>query len=125
MTEVQEFIKFANFYRRFIRDYSGIITLFTDLIRKDRLFIWKKNEQTAFTELKRRFSEAPILAVFNPKLPIVLKINISDYAIGACIMQLKKKKKLYPFAFYSRKILLAELNYDIYDKELLAIVAAF
>jgi hypothetical protein len=38
MTEVQKFIKFANFYRRFIKDYSGIIILFTDLIRKDRPF---------------------------------------------------------------------------------------
>jgi hypothetical protein len=37
----------------------------------------------------------------------------------------KKKRKLYPFAFYSRKILPAELNYDIYDKKFLAIVTAF
>jgi hypothetical protein len=40
-------------------------------------------------------------------------------------MSLGKEKKLHPFAFYFRKMLLAELNYDIYDKELLAIVAAF
>jgi hypothetical protein len=40
-------------------------------------------------------------------------------------MQLKKEKKFHPFAFYFRKILLAEVNYDIYDKELLAIVTAF
>jgi hypothetical protein len=40
-------------------------------------------------------------------------------------MQLKKEKKLHPFAFYSKKILPAELNYDIHDKELLTIVTAF
>jgi hypothetical protein len=40
-------------------------------------------------------------------------------------MQLKKKRKLYPFAFYFRKISLIELNYDIYDKEFLIIVIAF
>jgi hypothetical protein len=40
-------------------------------------------------------------------------------------MQLKKKGKFYPFAFYFKKILPAELNYDIYDKKLLTIVAAF
>jgi hypothetical protein len=40
-------------------------------------------------------------------------------------MQLKKKKKLYLFAFYSKKMSPAKLNYDIYDKELLIIVAAF
>jgi hypothetical protein len=48
-----------------------------------------------------------------------------DYAIGACIIQLKKGEKLHPFAFYFRKMLPAELNYDIHNKELLAIVAAF
>jgi RNase H-like domain found in reverse transcriptase len=40
-------------------------------------------------------------------------------------MQLRKEGKLHPFAFYSRKMSPAELNYDIYDKEFLAIVAAF
>jgi hypothetical protein len=116
---------FANFYRRFIRGYSGVAISFIDLTRKDRPFIWKENEQTAFTELKRRFSEAPILAVFDPELPIVLETDVSDYAIGACIMQLEKERKFHFFAFYSRKISSAELNYDIHDKELLAIVTAF
>jgi len=55
----------------------------------------------------------------------MLETDVSDYAIGACIMQLKVKGKFHPFVFYSRKMLLAELNYNIYDKELLAIIAAF
>jgi hypothetical protein len=75
--------------------------------------------------LKRKFSEIPILAIFDPELPIILETDISDYAIGACIMQLKKKRKLHLFAFYFKKMLLAELNYDIYDKEFLVIVTAF
>jgi hypothetical protein len=65
------------------------------------------------------------LTVFNPELPIILEIDVSDYAIGVCIMQLKKKEKFYLFVFYSRKMSLTKLNYDIYDKELLIIVAAF
>jgi RNase H-like domain found in reverse transcriptase len=77
---------FANFYRRFIKGYSGIATPLTDLIRKDRTFAWIENEQLAFEELKRRFLETPILAVFNPELPIVLETDVSDYAIGTCIM---------------------------------------
>jgi hypothetical protein len=123
--EVQKFIKFANFYRRFIKGYSGITTLLTDLIKKDRPFTWTKNEQLAFKKLKRRFSETLILAIFNPKLPIILKIDVSDYAIGVCIIQSKKEKKFHFFAFYSRKMSSAELNYNIYDKKLLAIVTAF
>jgi RNase H-like domain found in reverse transcriptase len=54
----------------------------------------------------------------------VLKIDISDYAIGACINQLGKNKKFYLIAFHLKKIILVETNYDIHDKELLAIVTA-
>ena len=60
-------------------------TLFTDLIKKDKTFAWTENEEITFKELKRRFSEALILAIFDPEEHIVLKINITDYAIGACI----------------------------------------
>jgi len=76
---------FANFYRKFIREYSGVLILFTDLIKKDKTFAWTKNEKTTFKELKWRFLEAPILAIFDPEEHIVLKTDVSDYAIGACI----------------------------------------
>jgi RNase H-like domain found in reverse transcriptase len=76
---------FANFYRKFIRGYSGVLILLTDLIKKNKTFAWTKNEKTVFKELKRRFSKAPILTIFNLKEYIVLKIDASDYTIGACI----------------------------------------
>jgi hypothetical protein len=76
---------FANFYRKFIRGYSGVLTSLTNLIKKDKTFAWTENEKITFKELKRRFLEMPILAIFNPEEHIVLKINVSDYAIGVCI----------------------------------------
>jgi hypothetical protein len=85
VTEIQEFMGFANFYRKFIRGYSGVLALFTDLIKKNKTFVWTENEKTAFKELKRRFLKAPILTIFDPEEHIVLEINISDYAIKACI----------------------------------------
>jgi hypothetical protein len=78
-------MSFANFYRKFIREYSGVSILFTDLIKKDKTFAWTENEKTIFKELKYRFSEAPILAIFDLKEHIILKINVSDYAIGVYI----------------------------------------
>jgi hypothetical protein len=113
---------FANFYRKFIREYSGVSVSFTDLIKKNKPFAWTENEKTAFKELKRRFSETPILAIFNLEEHIVLKTDTSDYAIGICINQPNKDKKLYPIAFHLKKIILAETNYDIHDKKLLAVV---
>jgi hypothetical protein len=76
---------FANFYCKFIREYSDVLILLTNLIKKDKTFVWTENEEIAFKELKRRFLEMPILAIFNPEEHIILKINASDYAIGACI----------------------------------------
>jgi hypothetical protein len=125
VTEVQEFLGFANFYRRFVRGYSGIATALTNLTKKDRPFSWTENEQFAFEELKRRFTEAPVLTVFDPERPIIVETDASDYAIGGCIQQLGQDGKIHPVAFYSRKMSPAELNYDIHDKELLAVVAAF
>ena len=66
-----------------------------------------------------------MLAIFDLELEIILEIDSSDYAIGVCVSQRTTDGKIYPIAFYSRKLSPAELNYDIYDKELLAIVAAF
>jgi hypothetical protein len=125
VTEVQEFMGFANFYRRFIKGYSGVATPLTNLTKKDKSFSWTGDEQFAFEELKRRFTEAPILAIFDPEQPIIVETDASDYAIGACISQIGKDGKIHPIAFLSRKMSPAESNYDIHDKELLAIVAAF
>ena len=65
------------------------------------------------------------MAIFDPEQPIMVKTDASDYAIGACIMQIGRNRKLHPVAFYSKKISLAEMNYDIHDKELLAVITAF
>ena len=88
-------------------------------------FHWGMDEELAFEELKTRFQQAPILAIFDPNKPIIVETDASDFAIGACLSQLGTDGKLHPIAFYSRKMSPAEENYDIHDKELLAIVAVF
>jgi hypothetical protein len=76
---------FANFYRKFIRGYLGVSASLIDLTKKDKPFVWSENEQFVFDELKRRFSEAPILVIFDPEKYIILETDVFDYAIGACI----------------------------------------
>ena len=80
--------------------------------------------QKAFDELKRRFTEYPVLAIYQPEKEITVETDASDFAIGACLSQTDDKGRLHPVAFYSRKLIPAEQNYDIFDKEMLAIVAA-
>ena len=122
---VQSFLGFANFYRRFIRDYSKIVGPLTTLTRKDKLYEWTDKCQKAFDILKGRFTSAPILIHFNPEAPTYLETDASDYAIGTILSQESADGLLHPIAFDSRKLLPAELNYEIHDKELLAIVWAF
>jgi hypothetical protein len=123
--EVQAFMGFANFYRRFIKGYSAVAKPLTETTKKDRIFSWDPEVQNAFDELKTRFTTAPVLSTFDPEQRTILETDASDFAIGACLGQINKEGYLQPVAYYSRKLTPAELNYDVHDKELLAIVAAF
>jgi len=122
--EVQAFLGFANFYQRFIKGYSKVAKPLTRLTRKDLEFTWTPQAKEAFEKLKKSFIEALVIVTFNPNKKIVLETDSSNFATGACLSQLDEQGKLQLVAYYSRKLSLAELNYDIHDKELLAIVVA-
>jgi len=87
-------------------------------------FYWGPKQDEAFTELKRRFVTAPILEHFYLDREPVVETDASDFAIG-CILSQFKNKRLHPVVFHSRKLNPAERNYEIHDKELLAILEAF
>jgi len=123
--ELQIFLGFANFYRRFVRNYSKLTAPLTELLRKDEVWDWTPARQNAFDELKLAFTTAPILQHFNPSKPIIMETDASDYAIAAVISQHDDNGVLHPVAFRSRKLSAAELNYEIHDKEMLAIVDTF
>ncbi|MBW0524163.1 hypothetical protein O181_063878, partial [Austropuccinia psidii MF-1] len=76
-----------------------------------------------FQILKEAFTTAPILSHFNPSLPAIVETYASDYALGALLSQVNDSGKN-PIAFDSHKLLQAELNYAIHDKELLGIAWA-
>lgn len=124
--DVQSFVGFANFYRRFIEEYSKRTKPLTNLSKKDILFVWTPECQAAFDLLKNAFASAPILAHWNPEWQSYLESDASDYVIASILSQLNPDTGLiHPVAFYSRSMIPAELNYEIYDKELLAIFASF
>ena len=126
LTEVQSFLGFANFYRRFIQEYSRVAKPLTELTKKtEQKWQWTPEAETAFSELKRRFTSAPILAHFDAGKRVIIETDASDFAIGAILSQRDEENRLHPVAFHSRKFTPAEINYEIHDKELLAIVDAF
>ncbi len=75
-------------------------------------------------EIKKEFTKELILRIYQARLLIKVEIDTSDFALRACLQQKHKDGIQYPVAYYSQKITLLKLNYDIYNKELLAIVTA-
>jgi len=83
--EIQSFLGFANFYRRFIAEYSNMTVPLTRLTRKDAKWTWMPACEEAFGLLKESFILAPILHHFDPSLPPIVKTDASDYAIASIL----------------------------------------
>jgi hypothetical protein len=77
-----------------------------------------------FQQLKVTFTSTPIRKHFDPVLEVINETDVSNFAID-CILSQKHVRKLHPVSYHSRKMEPAEKNYDIHDKELLAVVEAF
>lgn len=125
--DILAFLGFAGFYRRFVKNFSRIVSPMVALTKTKNPppWLWTEECQRAFEGLKKAFSEAPILAMFEPGLETVLETDASDFVTAAVLSQRGRDGILRPVAFLSKKMTPAECNYDIYDKELMAIVKAF
>jgi hypothetical protein len=122
--EVQQFLGFANFYRRFIRDYSHIARPLFDLTGKAE-FKWGEEQEAAFQDLKARITSSPILILADETKPFRVEADSSDVATGAVLSQRSgTDDKWHPVAFYSKSLSAVQRNYDIHDKEMLAIIRA-
>ncbi|KAK3548422.1 hypothetical protein QTP70_012843 [Hemibagrus guttatus] len=124
--ELQRFLGFANFYRRFIRNYSSVAGPLTSLLRgKPKRLAWTDQARAAFQQLKENFTSAPILRHPDPDLPFMVEVDASSKGLGAVLSQHHGEPgKLHPCAYYSRRLTAAECNYDVGNRELLAIKAA-
>lgn len=122
--ELQRFLGFANFYRRFIKGFSQVCAPLNELLRKDVPFEFKRKQTLAFQQLKDAFTQAPILAYFDYNKRAILETDASNWASGGVLSQMDDSGMIHPVAFFSTKHSPAECNYEIYDKELLAIIKA-
>jgi len=122
-TDVQAFIGFVNFYRRFIQDFSTIAQPLFDLTCSDQAWNWGTKEQEAFECLKMAVTTAPILASPQDLEPFRIEADSSDFASRAVLsQQLPREEKWHLVAFYSKSLSPVERNYEIHDKEMLAII---
>jgi RNase H-like domain found in reverse transcriptase/Reverse transcriptase (RNA-dependent DNA polymerase) len=122
--DLQSFLGFANFYRRFIKGFSTIARPLTSMLKKTGPWSFSEEARTAFESLKKAFTSAPVLAYFDPRKKTILETDASDWASGGILSQYGEDGILHPVAYFSAKHSPQECNYEIYDKELLAIVKA-
>ena len=120
--DVESFLGFANFYRRFIHNFSHTARPLNELKGK-KAWKWEKEHQEAFEELKEKITSQPVLSLPKREGKFRVEMDTSGHAIGGVLSQ-EQDGKWRPIAFLSRTMQAAERNYKIYDKELLAIVEA-
>jgi len=123
--DIQSFLGFANFYRRFIFNYLDIMVPLTQLTQKDAPWNFSEDCQHYFNALKHAFTTAPILTHFIPDTPIIVETDTSDYAVAGILSITCTNREICPVAYYSQTLTSPELNYDTHNKELLAIFEAF
>ena len=123
--DIQSFLGFTNFFHHFILHYSDIIVLLTHLTCKNSPWVFDDSCHASFTTLKTTFTHTPILTHYVPNQQLVIETDASDYAIAGILSQYKLDGEIHPLAFYSCMLHAAELNYDVHNKELLAIFEVF
>ena len=121
--ELRSFLGFGNYYKDFIQSYSHITRPLHKLTRKNQPYQWGEVQEAAFTHLKKLFTSYPVLRNPDPDKHYIVDTDASKFAIGATISQDYSDGR-HPIGFFSKSLLPAERNYDIYDRELLAIIYA-
>jgi len=121
--DVQSFLGFCNFYRNFIEGFAHTAKPLWNLTQKDKPWAWSTTEETAFDELKGKLTNQPVLTMPIDDHPYRVEADASDYATGAVLSQ-KQEGVWKPIAFLSKALTATEWNYEIHDRELLAIMRA-
>ena len=102
--EVQKFLGLANYYRRFIKDFTRIAAPLHVLVRKEQKWKWEKKQEEVFKKLKMVFTTEPILAILDIDREIIVETDASDYAIGGVLLTKCKDEKWRLVAFISKSL---------------------
>ena len=81
------FLGFCNYYRKFIKKWLDKTELFMRMIKKDKLWRWDDNKKKLFKEVKEKFTEEPILKIYQLRLLMRVETDVLDFVLGACLLQ--------------------------------------
>jgi hypothetical protein len=122
---VQSLLRFVNFYKRFVYNFSKIIDLLINLIKKKMKFLWNNKCQQTFVTLKKTFISDLTLIHFNLERLIIVETNAFDFISDDILSQYNDENVLRLVVYFSKKHNSIECNYEIYNKELMTIVRFF
>jgi hypothetical protein len=122
--DVRKFMGFCNFYRKFIHRYADISRHLNVLLSKTKTFEWTDQTQGAFDMLKKEFTKKPVLQMPDQTKPFDIETDASKYALGAVLSQKDSNGNSHPVAYLSKSFSPTQRNYEIHDRELLAIITA-
>jgi len=122
MKDVQKFLGLANYYRQFVKDFATIAKPLHEMTRKETKWNWGERQQKAFEELKRRFTTEPVLVTPDLDKEMRVEVDASDFATEGILSMKCKDEKWRPVAYISKSLNEAKRNYEIHDKEMLAII---
>ena len=122
MKDVQKFLGLANYYRRFVKDFTKIAKPLYEMMRKETKWNWEERQQKVFEKLKERFTTEPVLVTPDLDREMRVEADASDFATGGVLLMKCKDEKWRPVAYISKSLNEAERNYEIHDKKMLAII---
>ena len=122
--EVRSVLGVLGYQRPFIPHYADIARPLTALTKKNHPFSWTPECRTALDTLINIVTQGPTLAQPDLSLPFYLQVDASAYATGAILTQKDTRGKHRAVGFLSKTFNEAERNYDIHDRELLAMFQA-
>ena len=120
--DVQKFLGLANYYRRFVKDFAKIAKPLHEMTRKETKWSWGERQQKAFEELKERFITEPVLVTPDLDREMRVEADASDFATGGVLSMKCKDERWRPVAYISKSLNEVKRNYEIHDKEMLAII---
>ena len=122
MKDVQKFLGLANYYRQFVKDFTKIAKPLYEMMRKETKWNWGERQQKVFEKLKERFTTEPVLVIPDLDREMRVEADASDFATGGVLLMKCKDEKWRPVAYISKSLNEAKRNYEIHDKEMLAII---
>jgi hypothetical protein len=102
LRQLRSFLRFGNFYRKFIHHYSDLTHPLNKLLQKNQSYHWTANQQVAFEQLKQKFQEEPVLILPDQTRPFQIESDTSKYASGAVLMQTDINGDQHPCAYISK-----------------------